>query len=514
MTIQFKHVLASHLCMIVAACGGSSAPQATPPVNMVPIFATGTGVVVNEDTADAIYTVEATDPDGDALTYSLLSTKDSKAFAFDPATRQLRFDPVPDFETPRDLDGDNVYEITFRVDDGMGGQADLDLNISVRDVIQIFGLKRVGTGFTQPVYLESLPDDSGRMVVVEKGGRLRLLDPDTGIIDSVDFLDATAEVSTNGERGVLGLVFSPDYTTDGTFYINITNLAGDTEIRRYETMAGRLDIADPTTSDIILTIAQPASNHNAGWIGIDASGFLVIPTGDGGGSGDPNNLSQDTTSLLGKVLRLDITSDDFPADDLRDYGIPPGNTFAGNPAAGREEIFAIGLRNPYRASFDPVSGDLLIGDVGQASLEEIDRLPMDDPSYNFGWSVREGTQSFKGADQPEFTPPVTEYPRGEGPLEGRSVTGGHVYTGSVEDLRGEYIFADFVSGNVWSVPVIRLLDGQTLPASEFTIRNDDFLPDQGDLRRVTSFGIDADNDLYIVTILGDVFRLEVLSQSN
>ena len=290
-------------------------------------------------------------------------------------------------------------------------------------------------------------------------------------------------------------------------YINVTNTIGDTEIRRFQTFAGALDQVDASTSDVILTFDQPDTNHNAGWIGFDAAGFLVFPTGDGGGSGDPSDFAQNPQSLLGKVLRLDVSGDDFPADPLRDFAIPPGNIFT-DPADGRAEIFAIGLRNPFQSNFDPASGDLLIGDVGQAAIEEVNRLPMTDSGINFGWAVREGTAFFKGPDQPGFTPPVAEYPSGTGPREGRSITGGLVYTGPVEALQNTYIFGDFVSGNIWGVPVSDLVIGETLAASAFTILNDAFVPDQGSLSSIAAFGTDEANNLYFVSLGGDVFRME------
>ena len=187
--------------------------------------------------------------------------------------------------------------------------------------------------------------------------------------------------------------------------------------------------------------------------------------------------------------------------------IPAGNTFT-DPANGLPEIFATGLRNPFQSSFDPVSGDLLIGDVGQGAIEEINRLPMTDNSFNFGWAVREGTAFFKGPDQPEFTPPVAEYPRGTGPREGQSVTGGLVYQGPVEAYQGTYIFGDFISNNVWGIPVADLVNGQTVPASQFSILNAEFVPDQGNLTSIAAFGTDEAGNLYIVSLGGDIFRME------
>ncbi|MEO1188251.1 MAG: PQQ-dependent sugar dehydrogenase, partial [Pseudomonadota bacterium] len=283
-----------------------------------------------------------------------------------------------------------------------------------------------------------------------------------------------------------------------------------TELRRFTTFAATPDQVDPSTSDIILTFGQPDTNHNAGWIGFDATGFLIFPTGDGGGSGDPSDFAQNPQSLLGKVLRLDVTGDDFPGDDTRDYSIPAGNTFS-DPADGLPEIFAVGLRNPFQSSFDPISGDLLIGDVGQGAIEEVSRLPMTDSSFNFGWAVREGTAFFKGSNQPEFTDPVAEYSHGVGLREGRSITGGLVYQGPVEALQNTYIFGDFISDNVWGIPVADLVNGQTVASSAFEVLTDDFTPDAGSLTSIAAFGTDEADNLYIVSLGGDVFRLEALN---
>jgi glucose/arabinose dehydrogenase len=229
--------------------------------------------------------------------------------------------------------------------------------------------------------------------------------------------------------------------------------------------------------------------------------------GDGGGGRDPDNLAQDPTTLLGKISRIDVTADDFPSDPDRDYAIPAGNTFA-NAADGRAEIFAIGLRNPYRSSFDPDSGDLLIADVGQNAIEEVSRLPMDDSSLNFGWRFKEGTQDYIGTTTETLTPPVIEYSHGNGPRQGRSITGGVVYTGPVEALQNAYLFADFISDNVWAVPEADMTLGSTVSSNAFQILTDTLQPDAGALSRITSFSEDADRNLYITTIGGDIFRME------
>ncbi|MCR9194049.1 MAG: PQQ-dependent sugar dehydrogenase [Hyphomonas sp.] len=493
---------------LVAACSGGGGDGGTTGItNIAPSFSSSASVSIAENSVGVIYTATANDTNGDTVTISLAGGPDAGVFSIDASSGSLSLTASVDFENPSDANGDNVYELTLEARDGRGGVATLNLQITVTDETDTIALRRVGTGFAQPLGLIALPDGSGRVLVLEKTGRIRILNPETGAIESVDFLDVSGSISSNGERGLLGLALSPDFAIDRTLYVHVTNSAGDTEIRQFQTFAGMLDQVDASTSDVILTIGQPETNHNAGWIGFDANGFLIIPMGDGGGSGDPNNLAQNPQTLLGKVIRIDVSGDDFPSDASRDYAIPAGNTFT-DPANGLPEIYAIGLRNPFQSSFDPISGDLLIGDVGQGAIEEISRLPMDDSSFNFGWAVREGTAFFKGADQPEFTPPVAEYGHGTGDREGRSVTGGLVYQGPVEALQNTYIFADFISDNIWGIPVSDLINGQTVASSEFLVLNSDFVPDQGSLTSIASFGTDETGNLYIVSLGGDVFRME------
>ncbi|MEO1552983.1 MAG: PQQ-dependent sugar dehydrogenase [Pseudomonadota bacterium] len=495
---------------LLSACGGGDGGNSVTLTNAGPVFSSTANISIEENTVGVIYTAQANDADGDTVTISVFGGPDAGTVSLNATNGALSFTIDLDFENPGDANSDNIYELTLEARDGRGGVAQLDLEIEVTDQTDVISVRRVGTGFTQPLGLIALPDGSGRVLVLEKSGRVRVLDPATGSIASVDFLEVSADISTASERGLLGLALSPDFASDRQVYIHINNLAGDTELRRYETFAATPDQVDPATADIILTIGQPDTNHNAGWIGFDASGLLIFPTGDGGGSGDPSDLAQNPQSLLGKVLRLDPSGDDFPSDDMRDYAIPAGNTF-NDPADGLPEIFAVGLRNPFQSSFDPATGDLLMGDVGQGAIEEISRLPMTDNSLNFGWAVREGTAFFKGADQPEFTGPVAEYAHGTGPREGRSVTGGLVYRGPVEALQDTYIFADFISDNIWGIPAADLINGQTVASSAFILLNNDFAPDQGSLTSIAAFGTDEDDNLYIVSLGGDVFRLEALN---
>jgi glucose/arabinose dehydrogenase len=370
-----------------------------------------------------------------------------------------------------------------------------------------FRARRVATSFNQPVFLTAIPDNSGRVLVVEKGGLIRILTPSTGAIAAPAFLDVSASIATDGERGLLGLALAPDFATSGVFYIYVTNTNGDNEVRRFRTLAGNRNQADATTGDVILRVPHPNfGNHNGGWIGFGPDGFLYVASGDGGGSGDPAGNAQNTSALLGKILRLDVASDAFASDPLRDYSVPASNPFAS--AGGAPEVYAYGLRNPWRASFDN-NGNLYVADVGQNSVEEINLIPAGSGALNFGWNRREGTIAYNGAaNSAAFTAPVAEYQHGSGARQGNSIVGGYVYRGPNEGLRGQYIFADYVSRNIWSIPVASLTQGQTFASSLFVERNIDFRPDVGSYSSITSFGTDQTGNLYILDGDGEIFIIE------
>jgi hypothetical protein len=290
----------------------------------------------------------------------------------------------------------------------------------------------------------------------------------------------------------------------------MTALDGAIELRRYTSPAGNREALDVASGDVLIRIPHSQyNNHNGGWLGFDAGGLLYMATGDGGGGNDPLMNGQNLNTLLGKMLRLDISRDDYPADPLRDYGIPPANPFAGG--GGAPEVWLYGLRNPFRASFDRATGELWIGDVGQGAIEEVDRVMTSQTGLNMGWPLYEGTRPLFGTSTAGITMPVAEYGHGTGPLQGNSITGGVVYRGPVEALQGLYIFADFISNNVWSVPIAGLLPGTTTPSSAFTNRNAAFTPDAGALTGIVAFGEDQAGNLFIVSIGGSIFMIQPAS---
>ncbi len=376
--------------------------------------------------------------------------------------------------------------------------ADVIYGHSVIDTDPLSGLitaSRVATGLSQPTFAGAQPGDSGGLYVTEK---------DTGSIVRVDLSSGAhstflsiplGDLSTDGEGGILNVAFHPDYATNGRLFVFVTNSAGDIEVREYHRSLADPAIADPTTKNVIITIPHPTnSNHNGGSLAFGPDGYLYVSTGDGGGGNDPNNNAQNLDSLLGKILRIDIDGDDFPADSGRNYAVPAANPFAG--VAGADEIWAYGLRNPWRMTFDQTTGDLWIGDVGQSKIEEIDRIQAGSAGgQNFGWRILEGTrQNFSGSTA-GMTPPVTQYSHDVG----NSVTGGYVYRGPGPSLQGDYIFGDFVAGKVFAY--LQALN-QTIDIT------DRIVSAAGSIELISSFGLDQSGNLYVVSLSGDVFRID------
>lgn len=495
------------LALAVACSNGDNGNgMGQAPGNSAPAFTTSMSADIAEDTGGTIYTAAASDADGDTVTFSLAGGADQALFSITNAGA-LSFNAAPNFERPRDAGLNNVYEVVIRASDG-ASTTDLTLTINVTNGPEAYQLRRVATGLAAPLFLIGRPGEDD-VFVTERNGVIRLLDPDTGAVDPTPFLDISVDVGTAGEGGLIGFAPGPDYETSGVFYVHITNTSGDTEIRRYERSAGDSDIADAGSGDLILTVGQPAANHNGGWMGFGPDGFLYIALGDGGGGDDTFGNGQNVNTILGAMLRIDPSGDDFSGDDDRDYAIPAGNPFTGG--GGEPEIWAYGLRNPFRAGFDRDTGDLYIGDVGQSAVEEVDLIPEGDGGLNFGWPDREGTQMNAGPDSPDFTPPVAEYsqPSGApGPREGNVITGGYVYRGPVAALDGRYFFADFGSDNVWSLPVDEFNQGDTISSDAFILENGPLTPDAGSLTNIASFGEDNDGNLYILSIGGDIFRIE------
>lgn len=365
-----------------------------------------------------------------------------------------------------------------------------------------FGLRleRIDVSLSFPVFAIGPASRSNQLFIVEKGGVIRILDLNTLQLLPTPFLTVTG-ISAAGEQGLLGLAFHPNFSSNGFFYIYVSNTNGDSEIRRY-TVSANPNVANPTSTPII-TISQlmPGgitrfTNHKAGWIDFGPDGFLYVALGDGGGGGDDFNNAQNVNSLLGKMLRLNVDMDDFPDPD-RNYAIPAGNPFVG--VNGADEIWALGLRNPWRASFDRGTWDLYIADVGQGTREEVNVATTASGGgngVNYGWKIMEGTTCFSApCDVPDLTSPVLEYDHSGGAC---SITGGYVYRGTaIPGLQGIYFYADYCLGFVRSFRLAN--NGMVTEPAEWPMLD----PNEN----ITSFGQDAAGELYIVTQQNGLYRI-------
>jgi len=332
----------------------------------------------------------------------------------------------------------------------------------------------LASGLQRPVDLQA--DGSGRLFILEKVGRIRILQD--GQLLEASFLDITDRVRSSGnEQGLLGLAFHPQYVQNGYFFVNYTDNNGDDVIARFN-VSSDPNLADPTSETILISVSDPFPNHNGGVLTFGPDGYLYAGLGDGGSQGDPFGNAQKTDNLLGKVLRLDV-------DSAEPYAVPADNPF-GN------EIWAYGLRNPWRISFDRLTGDLYIGDVGQNAWEEIDFLEAGSPGgANFGWNYREGAHDYKGNAPAGLIDPVAEYSHAEG---GCSVTGGYVYRGAMLEWNGIYLYGDYCTGLIWG-----LIRSGNSWQNQLLFDTD---------VNITSFGEDESGEFYLVGDRGEIYRLE------
>ncbi len=348
----------------------------------------------------------------------------------------------------------------------------------------------VVTGLSSPVFVTS-PVGDDRLFVVEKTGYVRIVENETLV--TTPFLDIHDLVSAGGEQGLLGLAFHPDYATNGQFYVSYTDKGDDSRVVEYQ-VSSDPDRADEATARNILEVIQPATNHNGGMILFAPDGYLMVGLGDGGGGGDPWENGQNTATLLGSLLRIGVDGDDFPSDAGRNYTIPADNPFVG--AAGADEIWAYGLRNPWRFSIDETADMIYIGDVGQSAWEEINVAPAHSAGLNYGWNSFEGNACYDagdGCDRTGKTFPEVAYGRSEGV----AVTGGYVYRGTdLPSLVGHYFYADYGRGVLRS---FRYLGGQVYAERTW--------PELRNLGSVSGFGVDDSGRLYMVNLGGQLMRL-------
>jgi glucose/arabinose dehydrogenase len=354
-------------------------------------------------------------------------------------------------------------------------------------------LQLVTGGLSDPVFVTSAPDGSGRLFIVEQTGKIRIWKG--GTLLSRPFLDVGPSISHGSEQGLLGLAFHPGYKTNHKLYINYTRTNGDTVISEYRSSSTDPDFVDWRTGRVIMKVTQPYANHNGGMLAFGRDGFLYIGLGDGGSGGDPGNRAQSLTTLLGKILRIDVNG----TTSTKAYRIPSTNPFVGR--AGLDEIWSYGLRNPWRFSFDRVTGNMWIGDVGQSSWEEVDRSTYNSTyrsagrGLNWGWRVMEGRHCYSpsvGCNTSGKVLPPVEYSHAGGRC---AVTGGYAYRGTaIPLLVGAYVFGDYCSGEIWLTTAT-----STARAPMTLLLDTDLL--------VSSFGEDQAGELYVCDRNGSVYRI-------
>jgi glucose/arabinose dehydrogenase len=347
--------------------------------------------------------------------------------------------------------------------------------------------RSVATVPGRPLAIANAGDGSGRLFVAEQGGRVYILTD--GAVNSTPFLDVSAQVSGGGEQGLLGIAFHPDFPADNRVFVDYTNAAGDTVVSSFEVDPGSPDAVVHGSEAVVLTVDQPFANHNGGAIGFGPDGYLYIALGDGGSGGDPHNNGQRLDTLLGKLLRIDVNT----TSGGRSYGIPGSNPFAGTPGT-RGEIWLLGLRNPFRFSFDRATGDLWIGDVGQDAWEEIDVARAGVGGLNFGWRTMEGAHCFSpdsGCRTAGLTLPEVEYAHDFG----CAVIGGNVYRGAASPaLEGAYLFSDECTGTTWALDAART-GGQALVEVAQAPGG------------IAGYGEDETGELYAAALGGQIYRV-------
>jgi glucose/arabinose dehydrogenase len=353
----------------------------------------------------------------------------------------------------------------------------------VEEVEGIRATQVVG-GLSNPLFLTAPAGDTARLFVVEQVGRIRIVRG--GSLVAQPFLDVTSLVTAGGESGLLSMAFDPDYGTTGFFWVNYTDRSGDTRVVRYRVSANP-DVADPASALQVLLIDQPYANHNGGLVMFGPDRMLYVGMGDGGSGGDPHNHGQDRSTLLGDMLRIDVKS-------ATPYAIPTSNPYRNTPNV-RPEIWASGLRNPWRFSFDSATGLLYIADVGQNAWEEINAQPISSAGLNYGWKIMESAHCYAAmtCNRTGLIEPVHEYGHGEG----CSVTGGYVYRGRrLSGLQGTYFYSDYCEGWLRS---FRVENGRATDHREWQV---------GNLGQILSFGEDAAGELYMLSTNGRVYRLD------
>ncbi len=485
----------------MAACGGggdSSSPVVLPPsVNSAPQITTGpTGNVTENETT--VLTVQATDADGDGLSFSISGGDDADDFSIS-AAGALSFASQPNFELPTDADQDNVYHLAVRVSDGSASDT-IDLTITVDNDREGIGVRRLTTGMNDVTAIATIPSQA-KVFVAQRNGNIYELDT----IDGTRILDRTIlNVNTAGEGGLLGLAVDPSFSSNNSYWAFVTaartgifaTAGSDITIRKIN----RAIPEGLLGTGIQLQIPHDSDTNYGGWLGFDPDNNLYVMVGD---SGNPN-IAQDPNSKLGKILRLQPNPDPFAGAAPALFLVPAGNPFAAG--GGDPFVYALGMQDPKNGF---LFGDgVYFGDRGGSVAEEINFLLHTGSGENFGWPFFEGISPFMGSSAGPLIMPVTEYARGNGDREGSSIVGGVIYQGSVQSLQSKYIFADFSNGNIWAVRLADLLSGEIIPSTSYELLNADFEPDVGSIDGIVAFGTDQSNELVIADSDGEIFAVE------
>ena len=514
-TLVSQYPITLLLCFTLISCSDGTGTSSGDGTNNSPVITSNAVISITENSLN-VTKVIATDSDGDAISFSVSGGTDQSNFSINSTTGSLSFKSRPDYETPTDSDNNNIYLVQVGASDGTN-LTNQTITVTVTDLNEVeFGLTsrpsntacvitdppiissditltRVfpSLNFDAPVALRQSPINTDRWYVVEQDGLIKtFLSNDNS---TSNFINLSARIpfepGWGDETGLLGMAFHPNFASNNYIYLYYSNTGGGLD---HQSIISRFTATSQTTLDldseqIILTIEQPDSNHNGGNILFGPDGFLYIGLGDGGSANDPNNNAQNTSTMLGKMLRIDV---DTPANG-NNYSSPASNPFVG--VAGLDEIYALGFRNPWRWSFDRNTGDLIAGDVGQNAWEEIDVVTL---GGNYGWRCYEGsnqTTQFDGSCSSTYTPPIHEYSH----ADGFSVSGGYVYRGSaIPALTGTYIYSDYGPGPIWGISD----PTGSNPVNTSLLSTDKF---------ISSFSEDNNGELYVLSYGdGQIFRID------
>jgi hypothetical protein len=471
------------LLTLLSACGGEDAssspapPTNQSPPNQAPIFSSATATSVAENTTDPVYQAVASDPDGDAVTYSIIGGADASRFKMN-ATGQLTFIAPPNFDLASDADANNVYEVQIGASDGKASTT-LTLSVTVTNSKEGVSVHRIATGFTDPVAI--VPISATAMLVAEKAGAVYLLDPQT------QTKRLLVRVANAGPGGIVAMTAAPTFGSDGVFFVMYKSRTGFLFIERYfASFTGGITV--PDNYGPLLTVSAP-QYAGGGWLGYNSNGVLLAATGDAGGAGDPSKSAQDDASPLGKLLRIERNPDPFA-------GVSPQPFLVSRIAKG--------FHQPNGGSQFGTS--ILLADHGQDVAEEIN-LISGSTGGNYGWPFKEGSRTVGGTAPSAVVNPVLEYFRSAGLRTGQAIIGGAVGPSAVPSLRNQYLLADG-SGAIFAVDTALLSAGSTRSAYVIERRDADFAPDAGTITRPVAITAGPGGTVFILDAGGDIFRVD------